>query len=116
VEEVPTDWDYPAIVLDKLTAVTPFWEEIASSLKRDEVRPSAGQYVYTPDDQPLIGPMPELPGFYLNCGYWAGVMLSPQAGKRVADLVTGAMDAQDNALRPTASGSFIRATASARSP
>jgi sarcosine oxidase subunit beta len=101
VEEVPTDWDYPAIVLDKLIRLNPFWEEIANSLKRDEVRPSAGQYVYTPDDQPLIGPMPELTGFYLNCGYWAGVMLSPQAGKRVADLVTGAMDAQDNPLRPT---------------
>jgi hypothetical protein len=28
-------------------------------------------------------------------------MLSPEAGKRIADLVTGAMDPQDNALRPT---------------
>jgi sarcosine oxidase subunit beta len=101
VEDVPTDWDYPAIVLDKLTHLNPFWEEIAGSLKRDEVRPSAGQYVYTPDEQPLIGPLPEVPGFYLNCGYWAGVMLSPQAGRRIADLVTGAMDPQQNPLRPT---------------
>jgi sarcosine oxidase subunit beta len=100
-EEVPTDWDYPAIVLEKLIHLNPFWEEIADNLKRDDVHPSAGHYVYTPDDQPLIGPVPEVPGFYLNCGYWAGVMLSPEAGKRIADLVTGAMDPQDNPLRPT---------------
>jgi len=40
-----------------------------------------------------------VPGFYLNCGYWAGVMLSPEAGKRIADLVTGKMDKKDNPLR-----------------
>jgi hypothetical protein len=28
-------------------------------------------------------------------------MLSPEAGKRIADLVTGAMRPQDNPLRPT---------------
>jgi sarcosine oxidase subunit beta len=100
-EELPTDPYFAAIVLDKLTHLFPFWEEIAVGLKRSDVITSAGQYVYTPDDQPLIGPVPEVPGFFLNCGYWAGVMLSPQAGKRVADLVTGAMGTQDNPLRPT---------------
>jgi sarcosine oxidase subunit beta len=100
-EELPTDPYFAAIVLDKLTHLFPFWEEIAVGLKRSDVITSAGQYVYTPDDQPLIGPVPEVPGFFLNCGYWAGVMLSPQAGKRVADLVTGAMGPQDNPLRPT---------------
>ena len=40
-------------------------------------------------------------GFYLNCGYWAGVMLAPGAGKWGADLVTGAMESQDNPLRFT---------------
>jgi sarcosine oxidase subunit beta len=101
VEELPTDWDQTAIVLDKLTRLNPFWGELAGDLKGEDVHPSAGQYVYTPDDQPLIGPVPEVPGFYVNCGYWAGVMLSPEAGKRVADLVTGAMAPQDNPLRPT---------------
>ena len=100
-ESPHTDPYYAAIVLEKLIGLTPFWEEVAMSLKKADVHPSAGYYVYTPDDQPLIGPTPELPGFYLNCGYWAGVMLSPEAGKRVADLVTGAMDPQDNGLRPT---------------
>jgi sarcosine oxidase subunit beta len=100
-EELPADPYFAAIVLDKLTHLFPFWEEIATRLRRSDVVPSAGQYVYTPDEQPLIGPVPEVPGFYINCGYWAGVMLSPMAGKRTADLVTGAMDPQDNPLRPT---------------
>ena len=100
-EELPTDPYFAAIVLEKLIEICPFWEEIADNLKKADVHPSAGQYVYTPDDQPLIGPLPELPGFYLNCGYWAGVMLSAGAGAWVADLVTGAMDPQDNPLRPT---------------
>jgi sarcosine oxidase subunit beta len=100
-EELPTDWDFAAIVLEKLLRLNPFWEEIAADLKSEDLHPSAGQYVYTPDDQPLIGPLPELPGFYVNCGYWAGVMLSPEAGRRIARLVTGDMDPQENALRPT---------------
>ncbi|MCL7453601.1 MAG: FAD-binding oxidoreductase [Anaerolineae bacterium] len=100
-EELPLDWDYPAIVLDKLVALNPFWEGIADSLRGEDVHPSAGQYVYTPDDQPLIGPLSDVAGFYVNCGYWAGVMLSPEAGRRITRLVTGEMQPEENALRPT---------------
>ncbi len=100
-ENVPTDYFFPAIVLEKVARLSPFWEEVAERLKDSDIHLSAGQYCYTPDDQPLIGPLPEVTGFYLNCGYWAGVMLSPAGGKRVADLVTGALDPQDNPLRPT---------------
>jgi sarcosine oxidase subunit beta len=101
VEEPPTDWEFTAIVLEKLFRLNSFWEEIADDLKGEDVHPSAGQYVYTPDEQPLIGPVPEVPGFYVNCGYWAGVMLSPEAGRRTANLVTGEMAPADNLLRPT---------------
>ncbi len=100
-ENLPTQWDYPAIVLDKLIPLTPFWEQICDNLKRSDIMLSAGQYVYTPDDQPLIGALPEAPGFYVNCGYWAGVMLGAAAGRRLADLATGAMAPQQNPLRPT---------------
>ncbi len=100
-EDPYSDPQFAAIVLERLRHITPFWEDVALDLKRSDVHPSAGYYVYTPDDQPLIGPTPEVPGFTLNCGYWAGVMLSPAAGRRVADLVTGEMDPQDNILRPT---------------
>ena len=100
-ENVPTDRFFAAQNIENLLPLFPFWEGIAENLKASDVMISAGQYVYTPDDQPLIGPVSEVTGFYLNCGYWAGVMLAPAAGKRVADLVTGKMQPEDNLLRPT---------------
>lgn len=99
IEEVPTDWDYPAILLDKITKLSPFWAEVAETLSSQDIHASAGYYMYTPDDQPLIGPVAEVPGFHVNCGYWAGVMLSPEAGRRVTQLLTGQMKPQDNPLR-----------------
>ncbi len=93
------DWDFPAICLDKVSRLTPFFEKVGENLKKKDISVSAGQYVYTPDNQPIIGPVDEVPGFYLNCGYWIGVMVSPMAGKRTADLVTGKMDNKDNLLR-----------------
>ncbi|HEA69062.1 MAG TPA: FAD-binding oxidoreductase [Desulfobacterales bacterium] len=100
-EKVHTDWEFPAITLDKVKRMTPFFEEVEKTVRQPDMHTSAGYYVYTPDDQPLIGPVPEVPGFYVNCGYWAGVMLSPQAGKRIGELVTGKLDPKDNPLRPT---------------
>lgn len=95
------DWDFPAICLDKASRLTPFWEQVAENLKKKDVNVSAGQYVYTPDSQPLIGPVREVPGFHLNCGYWMGVMVSPVAGRMTADLITGRMKPEDNPLRPS---------------
>lgn len=98
-EDLPTDWDFPGLVLEKMAQLTPLWKEVADDLKGADVHVSAGQYAYTPDDQPLLGPVPEVPGFHLNCGYWAGVMLSPTAGKWVADMISGKMDPGANPLR-----------------
>jgi sarcosine oxidase subunit beta len=100
-EIVHTDWEFPAITLDKVKRLTPFFEDVEKTVRQPDISTSAGYYMYTPDDQPLIGPVPEVPGFYVNCGYWAGVMLSPEAGRRISGLVTGTMDPEDNPLRPT---------------
>jgi len=99
LEDVPTDWDFAAIVLDKLPNLSPFWAGVTATLSASDLHTSAGYYMYTPDDQPLIGPVSEVPGFNLNCGYWAGVMLSPEAGRRAAKLITGEFAASDNPLR-----------------
>jgi sarcosine oxidase subunit beta len=100
-EKVHTDWEFPAIALDKVRRLTPFFEKIEKTVKQPDMNTSAGYYMYTPDDQPLIGAVPEVPGFYVNCGYWAGVMLSPEAGRRISALITGKMAPEDNPLRPT---------------
>ena len=93
------DWDFPAMALDKVSRLSPFWTGIIERLKKTDLSLSAGQYVYTPDEQPLIGPVPEVPGFHLNCGYWMGIMVSPAVGRLCADLITGERDNKDNLLR-----------------
>ena len=98
-DELPTDWDFAAESIHRASRLNPFFETIADDLKADDVDVSAGMYVYTPDDKPVIGPCEEIKGFHLNCGYWCGVMMSPAAGKRVADIVTGKMNNRDNPLR-----------------
>jgi glycine/D-amino acid oxidase-like deaminating enzyme len=99
LETLQTDWEFPALCLEKTAALTPFWADVGGRLKGTDLRVSAGQYVYTPDDQPLLGPVPEAPGLHVNCGYGAGVMLCPQAGKWVSDMITGNMDSKENPLR-----------------
>lgn len=100
-EHLPTDRHFAAINMEKLIPLFPFWKEISENLKSSDVKISAGQYVYTPDDHPLIGSYPEVPGFFVNCGYWAGVMLSPEAGRRISNIVTGKMKNEENPLRPS---------------
>ena len=98
--ENPTgDWDFPAICLDKCARLNPFWLDVAEGLKKSDVTVSAGQYVYTPDSQPIIGPVKEVEGFHLNCGYWMGVMVSPVVGRICAEIITGKMDNRNNPLR-----------------
>lgn len=98
-DELPTDWDFAAESIHRNSRLNPFFETIAEDLKAEDVNVSAGFYVYTPDDKPMIGPSMEIEGFHLNCGYWCGVMMAPAAGKRVADLATGKMANSDNPLR-----------------
>jgi sarcosine oxidase subunit beta len=98
-EAPAADRYFPALVIEKLARLTPLWADVAQGLRQADVFVSAGQYSYTPDDQPLLGPVSEVPGFHLNCGYWAGVMLSPEAGRWVCDLITGALPPEQNPLR-----------------
>ncbi|MCG8635691.1 MAG: FAD-binding oxidoreductase [Desulfobacterales bacterium] len=98
-DEPPTDWDFAAESIYRVSRLNPFLDGVAENLKAEDVNVSAGFYVYTPDEKPVIGPSEEIEGFHLNCGYWCGVMMSPEAGKRVADIATGRMDNKDNPLR-----------------
>ncbi|MBF0204769.1 MAG: FAD-binding oxidoreductase [Desulfamplus sp.] len=98
-EELPTDWDFAAESIHRVSRLNPFFETIADKIVGSDINVSAGQYVYTPDDKPVIGPSGEIEGFHLNCGYWCGVMMSPAAGKRVADIAAGKMNNKDNPLR-----------------
>jgi sarcosine oxidase, subunit beta len=99
MEDPQGDWDFPAFTLEMASRLSSFWTEVVEDLKQEDISVYAGQYVHAPDDQPIIGPVPDIPGFYLNCAYWPGVMLSAAAGRWTSDLITGKMDPKANPLR-----------------
>jgi sarcosine oxidase subunit beta len=99
MEDPQGDWDFPAMTLEKVARLSPFWMEVVEDLKQEDLSVYAGQYVHSPDDQPLLGPVAGIPGFHLNCAYWPGVMLSAAAGRWTCDMITGRMDPRSNPLR-----------------
>ncbi len=72
-------------------------------LEEAEVNPKrawAGLYEMTPDHHPVLGPAPDLPGFFLANGFSGhGVMHSPATGRIMADLILhGRCDLVDTSL------------------
>ena len=116
MEDPQGDWDFPAFTLEMCARLSPFWNAVVEDLKQEDLSVYAGQYVHAPDDQPLIGPVAEVPGLFLNCAYWPGVMLSAAAGRWTCDLITGRMKPEENPLRlsrfeeglTTTPGAFMR--------
>ena len=101
--DVPTDTAYAAALLDPaspsaLANLAPFWGEVW----RRGVPPwhlMAGQYEYTPDHRPLLGPT-ALPGLHVNTGYSGhGVMCSAGGARRVVDLLVGRSAVADEPFR-----------------
>lgn len=54
------------------------------------LRQWAGLYDITPDSNPIVGEVDELPGFFLACGFMGhGFMMAPVIGKLMAEVVAG---------------------------
>ncbi len=99
LEYVPTDWDFPAMVLDGVARVTPFWNEIIPHLKRTDLGLVAGQYTETPDLNPLIGAT-GIEGLWLNTAYGGhGVMMSAAGARLFVDVLTGKVKDANNPFR-----------------
>src|SRR5256885_11568874 len=88
-EETPgyqTDFD-PAFIekiLVRAADRVPCFENVAVNPKRAW----AGLYEMTPDHHPILGPVPEVPGFFLANGFSEhGVMHAPATGKILSDLI-----------------------------
>jgi sarcosine oxidase, subunit beta len=116
-EEMPgykTDFD-PAFVEKILTRAAnrvPVFENLAVNPKRAW----AGLYEMTPDHHPILGPVPEVPGFFLANGFSGhGVMHAPATGKILSDLIlnskTDLIDASLLNLARFAEGRMIEETA-----
>ncbi len=100
LELVPTDWTFPAVVLDGAARLVPFWTQVAETLTRDNVFVSAGQYTCTPDNKPIIGPQGKIPGLYLNLGYAGhGIMASAGGARLLVDLMLAPAAQEQNPFR-----------------
>ncbi|MGI6617119.1 MAG: NAD(P)/FAD-dependent oxidoreductase [Saccharofermentanales bacterium] len=54
------------------------------------IRQWSGHYCMTEDAQPIYGPVPEVEGMYLACGFSGhGFMLAPATGQLIADMILG---------------------------
>jgi sarcosine oxidase subunit beta len=88
-------------------------------LEQAEVNPRrawAGLYAMTPDHHSVLGPVPELPGFFVANGFSGhGVMHSPATGRILADLIlkgsTDIVDAHLLSFDRFASGRLLEETA-----
>jgi len=101
--DVSADHDFPFLLLDPSSAHTvaracPFWGKVWAR-GTDSWYLQAGQYTYTHDHRPLLGPT-AVPGLHLNVGYSGhGVMGSAGGSRRVIDLLLGRADAVSNPFR-----------------
>ena len=104
LEDVPTRSDFAFALLNPdspraLARISPFWREVweGGSLYWTL---QAGQYDYTPDHRPLLGPS-SLDGLYLSTGHSGhGIMASAGGSRLVVDSILGRVQPADNPFRP----------------
>jgi sarcosine oxidase subunit beta len=116
-EETPgykTDFEPTFIekILTRAADRVPVFENLAVNPKRAW----AGLYEMTPDHHPILGEVPEVPGFFCANGFSGhGVMHAPATGKILSDLVlqgkTSLIDAKLLDLARFAEGRTIHETA-----
>jgi sarcosine oxidase subunit beta len=116
-EETPgfkTDFEPTFVekILIRAAQRVPIFENLPVNTKRAW----AGLYEMTPDHHPILGPSPEVPGFFLANGFSGhGVMHAPATGKILADLIlsrqTRLIDASLLGLDRFAAGRLIEETA-----
>jgi sarcosine oxidase subunit beta len=103
-EDVPPSADFAFGLLNPdsdhaLARATPFWREAWAS-PRLQWWVQAGQYTYTPDRRPLLGPSP-MAGLAINTGYSGhGIMGSLGGSRRAVDAVLGKLRPDQNPFRP----------------
>ncbi|MCS6954389.1 MAG: FAD-binding oxidoreductase [Bryobacteraceae bacterium] len=104
--------DFIEKILTRAVHRVPAFENLEVNPKRAW----AGLYEMTPDHHAVLGPVPELPGFYLANGFSGhGVMHSPATGRILADLIlrgaTELVDASVLGFARFAAGRLLEETA-----
>jgi sarcosine oxidase subunit beta len=99
-------------ILTRAADRVPVFENLAVNPKRAW----AGLYEMTPDHHPILGEVPDVPGFYLANGFSGhGVMHAPATGKILSDLIldsrTDLIDARVLNYQRLTEGRLIQETA-----
>jgi len=103
-EDVPTSADFAFGLLKPesdhaLARAAPFWRDAWAS-PRLQWWLQAGQYTYTPDRRPLLGPS-GVEGLAINTGYSGhGIMASIGGSRRAVDAILGRLPPDANPFRP----------------
>jgi sarcosine oxidase subunit beta len=103
LEDVPTSADFAFALLNPaspaaVARISPFWRTVWAR-NTSHWFLQAGQYAYTPDHRPYLGPTP-VAGLYLNCGYSGhGIMASAGGSRVVVDTITGKLTPAANPFR-----------------
>jgi sarcosine oxidase subunit beta len=103
IENPTPSADYAFGLLDpksprSLARISPFWAKVWE--RGADWIVQAGQYTYTPDRIPFLGPS-DVPGLHLLCGDSGhGIMSSAGSARLVVDLITGRGDPDANPFRP----------------
>ena len=101
--EVPISSDFAFGLLDpssdySAARISPFWRDVWARQTAHWFL-QAGQYAYTPDHRPFLGPTP-VEGLFLNCGYSGhGIMASAGGSRLAVDTITGAVPPANNPFR-----------------
>jgi glycine/D-amino acid oxidase-like deaminating enzyme len=101
---VPTSVDFAFSLLDprsptSLARLSPVWESLWNEGNLYWLL-QAGQYTYTADHRPLLGPS-EVSGLVLNVGYSGhGIMASTGGSRMVVDAMLGRLAPEANPFRP----------------
>lgn len=77
------DWLFLEEMAKKITEQMPVTQELRV------IRQWAGHYGISPDGQPILGPVPEIEGYYLALGCGKGFMLAPMIGQLTAEYLVG---------------------------
>lgn len=77
------DWDFLENMAKKAVYQFPVMKDLRV------VRQWAGHYGISPDGQPILGPVPEVEGYYLALGCGKGFMLAPMIGQLIAETIIG---------------------------
>jgi hypothetical protein len=104
LDNVPTTVDFAFSLLNprsptSLARLSPLWVSAWEDGTLNWFL-QAGQYAYTADHRPLLGPS-DVPGLVLNVGYSGhGIMTSAGGSRTVVDAVLGKLAPSANAFRP----------------